>query len=1158
MFHLITGRSGSGKTEYLRKVLAEKAEAGNARLILLVPEQFSFDSERGMLEKLGNKKAQQIQVLSFSRLTDFVLKGLNRPVPRDPGDGTRILFMLRALEAVQDDLVYYGKHIRSVPLAKQLIQTEKEVAQASVLPEQLRALSADATRSSLQNKLLDLSLIFGTYDAMLSKKYPEADRSPEVLCRELDETQFLQGYTVAIDGFKGFTKQELGIVRRLFRQCDDVYIALCTPGPAADDLSLIFQSVNDTARQLRRIAKEENVRIFLPKPEETGIQNGLRFENDALIHLEKGFYSPVPESFGKEISCVTVCETQDRYDECNYIAATIRKLIREENYRCKDIAVIVRNEEDYRKDLTAALRQYDIPVFEDTRQPVDHQPLMVLCRTVLGLAQSFTPDRFLMYLKTGLSPLDVYECAVLENYILMWEIKGKELREPFQKNPDGLGIAWTDDSREELRHLEEFRKRAVDSLLTFRNRTKRGTFQEFGKALYDFLEATDVPSRLLPLAQVYADDGRTALAREQNAVWELLMHILDEMAAVYGTEVRDIASFSELFQAILSTETLGTIPQNLDEISVGSADRIRLASPRAVFVAGCEDGVFPASGQTGGIFTPSDRAELETHEIRLSPPEDIAAIEERFTAYSSVTSPSEKLYVTWHRMGTSGEGMCASSIVSSVLSLFEMPKEDENDPPKYFCTVLDSDTLPPDYYCETARSSFQTYASLIGDSADPEKQDANAIRLVLEEWDSIKSRLETLDRCAKRKQFHENPEEAQNNSQDNPEEANNYFHINSKIAKKLFGEHMGISASRVDKYYKCPFQYFCKFGIKAQPRKTAKLDPASSGTVIHYVLENLLREYRGDKIHDLIALSPEDRHKKVDRYLDLYLDTQMDGTEGKSARFLYLYRKLRITLYDVADRLCEEFAQSRFVPSAFELKVGGDEADIPAYRLDLEDGGSVAVYGSVDRVDTVDIDGKQYFRIIDYKSGDKNFIFSDTWYGLNLQMLIYLYAIADGEENQFGKPAGILYYPAKRKNPTNNANTGEISIPDNRENGLLLDDPEVLESMVNNYDENTRFVKILRAPYGQSDKNTASAEDFSYIKRKIDNLLKEMGQELHKGKIDAYPVYRNSDYNKVCEYCEYRPVCGHEQDDPTKDIPKLNFENTMKKFKPEKKNKEDS
>ncbi len=1103
MLQLVTGRSGSGKTEYVRRVLGTLAKEGNERLILIVPEQYSYDTERAMLKSFGNAVAQHIEVLSFTRLADYVfrLTGGNAGLLAD--DGTRLILMLRAMDAVADQLDYYAGYRDDVRLAKELISIFQEVRQSGATLLKLGEAAESVENPVLSRKLNEMLLIFDVYDALFRQRYADEDLRLEKLCHILDDTQFFRGYTFAIDGFKSFTGQEHALLSRILSQAEEVYVTLSTGGA---DPSMVFHSVEETKRRLIRMAREKDLRVREVPKEEADIQQGRRYLSPELAFLEENLFYPAERVYEDDQSHITICESQTLFEECEWIAATIRKLLREGSLRARDIAVIVRREEDYKKELTGAFRRYEIPFFDDARQPVENQPLVVLCRALLSLlTNGFTSENILQYLKTGLTDLTREEIDELENYVFTWDVKGRSWQSPFPWNPFGLDAAFVSEAEveEALALINHTRARVIGPLVNLRKNVKDKSYREIGEALYNFLVSTHVPEHLKSFAQKLNDDNFPDLAGEQDRIWDVVISVIDRLTAVYGDEpCPSMEKYADFFYAILSMTDLGNIPQGLDAVSLSAADRVRLSSPNTVFVAGLEEGVFPAVIGQSGLLTLHERAILREQGLELSFPEELRASEERFITYSAVTAPRERLYLSWHRLDAAGSSYLPSELVRAVKALF--PE----------ATSIDAGILSAEYYAETKASAYKSYADHV---RNDDEATVLGIRKALSSLDiqsTYEKKLTSLDRALEPRVFS--------------------IHDPS-IATELFKKDMALSASRVDNYYHCAFQYFCRYGLNAEPRKRATLGANHYGTVIHYVLEQILKE--SDKA-TFVTLTQEQLHGRVDYWLEQYATAELGGLEDKTTRFQYLYRRLKQTLYEVAERLQEELKLSDFVPSDFELSIGKD-AEVDAYTLELPDGGSLSIRGSVDRVDLCEKDGKTYVRVVDYKSGGKEFELSDILYGLNLQMLLYLFTI---EQNGTGKyedviPAGILYYPAKRmggSTPRRDAGRDEAKLDNqakNLQNGLLLRDQSLLESMEHGLEGNYIPIKLKHAKDGSAkltpDKALASLQELGQLHKRIDYLLKKMATNLHQGVIAAEPTEQNS--YLPCSYCDYKAVCRPEE-----------------------------
>lgn len=1113
MLNLVLGRSGCGKTEYLRSILRSYAGSGDSKLLLIVPEQFSFESERSFLIDMETVDAQRIEVLSFTRLCNYVGRTLGGLSGVTADNGTKIIVMLRALEGLSDTLTWYASHVHSVSLAKELVSLVSEFKKERITPDMLRKAAAATALNTLKMKLSEIALIYETYNTLFEQSYIDEDTEHERLIRSLESNDFFRGYTICVDAFKGFTGQEYEILKHLISQAENVYLSLTLDDIHHSDCEMIFGSVRDTAKRLERIAKESGAGVKVVKTDEAGLKSGARFRCAELAFLEEEVFSPTAKKYDGNVSAVSLVSASNIHDECKFIATTVRKLIREENIKLSEIAVVVRNEDDYSSELISAFKHCEIPVFEDKRQPVATQPLMCCCKAVLDILKSgFTTENILRYLKSGLSPLSDLEVSELENYALMWNLRSKDWTSDFVASPAGMNELKTEEAKsyneKKLESLNDMRKKIINPLLSFKGKTFDTNSPEISKAFYDFLIETCVPNKLKSIAVNLNENGYTALACEQDKVWDILTEILSNLSNIYGDIKTDISTYENLFTAVLSVTDVGSIPHTLDEITIGSADRIRLSNPKVVFAAGCAEGVFPAVWQDSGIFSSNDRKALSFIGLNLGISRELKACEEYFIAYQALTSATEKLFVSYHRTGTDGSAFIPSVIFESIRNIFSES-----------ISVTDTDALSPEYFSETESSSFYAYAENYGflKGNDEEKIIIlNSIRKIFEGTEA-ESRFKVLDRVSKARTFKIEDEET---------------------ATALFGKNMFLSASKVDVYHKCPFEYFCKYGIRAMPRQRAELDPALGGTVIHFVLENMIKELKKDGI---IALSDDGVRDEVNKWLDIYLSEFIGGNAGKTQRFLYLYKRLSFSLFDIVKRMRDEFSVSSFIPCDFELPIDN-------YTLPLSDGGSLEIHGSVDRVDKYEKDGTTYIRIVDYKSGKKDFVLSDILYGLNMQMLIYLFAIESGGEARYGniKPAGIMYYPAKRS-PINMSSKympeeklEKIKISNDLGSGLFLLDKNTLSAMEDGIGGKYIPIKLKSSKNGEElTGNLITAGYLGKLHRRIDKILCQMAENLHCGNIPASPAYESTRYGKTCEYCDYSSVCGVSNEN-RRDIIKMN------------------
>ena len=1085
MLHLILGRSGSGKTQYIRSLLRDLAKQGARDMILLVPEQFSF--------------AQRVEILSFSRLVDAVFRVYGGVSGTHIDDGGRMLLMSLALEAAQEHLDIYFKHRESPALAAKLLDLVAECRQCAVTPAELQAAADKLPDSVLRRKSRELALILDLYDTLVARSFIDDQDDLTRLNDTLLDHPFFHGRIVAIDAFKSFTVQEQRILSRILAQAQEVYLTLCTDTLADTQSGMgLFSPVQRTARRVISLAKQQNVPVAAP----VILAEQRRFRSKALGYLEQTVFHPEAGPFPDETEDLFLCTAQDKAAQCDFVARTAKRLIREEGLRCRDMAIIARDADAYREEMTAALRRYGVPAFEDSRQPIDSQPLIAFVRAGMEAAQSFGTEPVLRYLKTGLTDFALEEISELENYMIEWNISGSRLLSAFTQHPEGYGNVFQEQDRQKLACLNGLRERATQPLVHLRDACQGVDGAQIAHAAYAFLEETNAAKHLRAFAQSLSSAGEEALALEQGRIWDLLMALLSQCAIALEGHPMPLSRFAQLFDAVLSSQEIGTIPQGLDEIPLGSADRMRASSPRIVFLLGANEGEFPRTPASSGVFSDAERRRLIELGLEMTDPYDQQAVEERLLAYQSLSAARERLYVCHTRSNGEGGSQTGSVIVSELNRLFP------------HCIRFDADEEDALARVEGESPAFLLTASRWGKS-DPLSA---ALKRYFASRPDYAGRLAGVGRaaCHTPARF-ENPENS----------------------RRLFGDQLYLSASRVEVYHKCRFQYFCRYGLNARPRKIAKLDPLSSGTVVHDVLERLLREHSPRALHEM---GPKKRAEEIEALLLSYLEEKMGGAQEKPKRFSYQFARLSVVLEEVVGRLCAEFLHSSFEPIDFELRIDKDGLVAP-YSLPLPDGGTLQIKGSIDRVDRMERDGKAYLRVVDYKSGGKEFLLSDVLNGLNMQMLIYLMCLWQNGAQRYGEvvPAGILYMPVKSTPATLGRNATQAEIDKARAkacrmSGMVLDHSLVIDGMED--DGKGIFIPVRREKDGGVKGTLINLTQLSRLQKKMDGILTEMGESLHRGEIGAVPSF-GAGYDRVCDWCDYKSVCGYEPGAPVRPIEKL-------------------
>lgn len=1103
MLHLITGKIGSGKTEKLYSIIDEVIAAQKDEVLLIVPEQYSFETEKNIIARMGAQQADKVSVYSFTFLAKFLLNQFNYSNKPEINDSVRAVLMLLALENISDHLDVYSKSKYSAGFTTEILAMIKEFRQCGICADDLLASCKAMEQGNLKSKLLELSLILRSYDSLVEQSYIDDETSLERLRELIPETDWFNNKVILIDGFRGFTAQELRLIADLLPRSRELYITICTDKifPLSDKNS-VFAHTRRTASKLIDISKK----CGMQKIDIINVVRDNSYENEELETLEKSIYSLEPEIFHQETKNIEICSAENFVGECDYVASKIKKLISEENYRCRDIAVISRDSSSYEQQIKASLKKYDVPVYIDKRQEIMTQPLINFVLAALKIAgEGFSIENIMRLLKTRLTTLSEEEIALLENFTIMWHINGNKWYEDFNGHPEGLGKEMLEKDAQTLENINKIRKSVVTPLIYFRNKFKnKKSALEASKAIYKLLCDFNVSQNLKALAAQLNESQEYALAQEQNRIWEILMQILDSVVLTLGETKLSAQRFEELFRVMVSRFSVGTLPAGLDEVTIGSADRIRVSSPKVVFALGVNDGIFPYIQTSKRILSRTERSTLMQYGLTLGQSAQEDVMEERFIAYNTLCSPIDKLYVSYTRKSLTGEALAPSELIFQIKKIFPN------------CKTADTVSIDKTEFIRSKKSAFE---------------------IMSREWSNQSALLESL------KQFFENDSEYSGRFRALKRAANKTaFLIEDKnVATKLFGHDMYMSASRVETYYKCPFEYFCKYGLKASPQKTAELDPMQKGSIVHYVLEKLIKKYGSQK---LCEMGNDERKVSVMKILEDYFNSNMSVKENNNDRFDYLYTTLGDTILSIVQRMVREFSVSSFEPIAFELPID-NTSQVKPLEIKLSDSGTLKLTGVVDRVDAMKVDDKTFIRVIDYKLSGKKFQLSDVLNGLNMQMLIYLFSIWKQGSGAYEEitPAGILYMPVKATTADlgRYASEDEIveeQIKSSRMNGLVLDNSSVIVGMDKTC--SSLFIPVKYDEKNQSFKGSLiSLSEFSALFEKVKMILKEMGDSLHSGKIEAMPVFSQasaSAYTDACKFCDYKSVCGFEKDNKRKEL----------------------
>lgn len=1103
MLEFILGRAGSGKTTEIRDRIALHTQNGGS-CILLVPEQFSFESERALYFSLGAKQNQRVEVLSFTRLCHTLFHHYGVPRRGYVEEGGRQILLSLAMSEVSDGLELYKRSVGKAGFLEKVFAMMEEFKESGFTTEDLLATEERLGNNNLQKKLSEFALIYEGYNAVLRRGFSDPKDDMTLAAELLREQPYFAGKTLFVDEFKGFTASEQQLMAEMVKQAENFTISLCTDGLEDTEEGIgLFSGVIRTGQRLLRSAKEAGIPCGKP----VILGESKRFQKKALEIVEAGLFTGKEIPPSDESDGIEVLYARDVYDEIRAVAAEIRRLVREKNYRYRDIVVIGRNIGSYENVLLTVFSRYEVPYFYSVPESAFHKALPAFLMAVEQAAlRNFDTESIFKLLKTGILDANMAEIGLLENYVYTWNIRGAHWEEPFMLNPRGFVEEWTERDYEILAQVNQIREIAVAPVKKYRRFPASMTGLEYAEGLYHLLLEAGADKSTIRLA-LSGDE------EEPRRIWSVVMDTLETFGHLLENTSLPKSRLAELFDLMLASLDLGHIPQTVDQVLIGDASLVRPSEPKAAFIIGCNEGVFPALPQEITLFSSAEREKLRDFGLPLENTIEEQMVDEQFIAYKAVSVASERLYLCCPLANIKGEPLQPAAFLSTLEVLFPRLK------------IGETSEKSPLSWVENMGSLKATYAAL----SEEEKVFEISAKVELEK--------EEAGRIFLRRLF-------QN------KQPKNYKIESEKLATELFGKNMHLSPSRIEKYYSCPFSYFLTYGLKLSAPKPAEWSPLVVGSFIHYALQWFMQKYGGE---GLLTLTEEQIREDVRILLEEYMEQRLGGEEGKTTRFKYLLTRLTTTLTELITRLQEEFRQSAFVPADFELEVARD-SEVKPVEIALEGGGRIYVEGIIDRVDVMKKGSQSYVRVVDYKTGGKTFKLSDIYYGMNLQMLLYLFAIWEGGQGKYKNvlPAGVLYMPAKAEAVETDRHLDEEVFLEEKAhktyqmNGLILDEPEVIMGM----EKETEgiFIPVKRGKDGEfsAAETLASLEELGKVKNYIETLIGRMASELHKGKIETLP---DADGNHVaCDWCAYRSVCGHEDGDPVREREALKKTEVLEKM----------
>jgi len=1114
---LIIGRAGSGKTRFcLEDIKARINEGAENQLVYLVPEQFSFQAERDLVSILETGGIIRTEVLSFRRLAFRVfnrLGGITYPHIHPAG---KCMLIYRILDRMKDNFRIFSKAYEREGFVNTVSTLITEFKRYNVNPEHLaKACEQLGTDHPLTGKLTELRLVYEEFEKELSLRYRDADDDLTLAARKLEGSSLYSGAEIWIDGFASFTSQEYMLIECLLKKAGRVSVSLCTDsiGTGGDDELDVFRKVKNACRKLINIAKANNI----PVEEPVDLNRGAlpRFASSIeLAHLERNLNAWPYQVYGHKTGDIFLFSASNLFSEVEAAAREIIRLCRDCGMRYRDIAVVTRDLERYADIVEVVFREYEIPYFMDRKVEIADHPLVRLVLAMMDIfIENWSYEAVFRYLKTGLTGIPQDKIDILENYVLACGIRGsrwtsdEDWKMTPEMVPDEKSLEAALDSLETINRI---RREVTGPLMAFREKTVgRTRASDFCAALYDFLCELRVPEAIEASIEDFRKSGDYYRASQYSQVWNILMEVFDQVVEVMGDETVGIERFSKILRIGLGEYKIGLIPASLVQVLVGSAERSRSHEIKAMILLGANDGVFPAAAMPEGVLSDQDRAALGHIGIELASDTRTQAFDEQFMVYRVLTTPGKYLRISWAIADQEGRTLRPSMVVSRLKKLFPEISQASD--------IMPAGAPEEELELVTGRNpAFRRMVSALRKRMDGEKVQPVWKRVYA--WYS--SREEWKQKCesARRSLGYRNVAEQ----------------VRPENMRLLCGYPALASVSRLEKYTACPFSFYVQYGLGAKERRIYRLSPPDIGTFMHAVIERFSKLVERQRL-SWREITREQCQEIVSGIVDDMLSRMRGSGIAASRRYTILAARLKRVVGKAVWVIAEHIRLGSFEPVDYEAGFGEGEK-YPPIVLELKSGEKIYLQGRIDRIDALETPEGRYLRIIDYKSGYKDFRLSDVYYGLQVQLITYLNALwgADEGREEGGSgqshPAGLLYFkiddPIIKSSSRLSEEEVEKAIRKQlKMKGLLLADVRLIREMDHTIDGTSTIIPATINKGDVLGKNTSAAtrEQFRKLKKYVNRLLAEICGEIMKGNVAISP-YRK---NKItpCAYCGFKPIC---------------------------------
>ena len=1096
----IIGRSGTGKTDYCMTEIINKQKR-DLNVIYIVPEQFSLQAEKELSKKNIGKGILNAKVITFGRLYHNIALEKGGNIKELLDETAKSMVLRKIIFDNEKKLLYYRNSIDKRGFMEQLCDTIKELHQYNINNEIiLNTIDKINENSSIKIKLKDLSIIFDNYNKYIKDNYISIDEKLDVLINDIRDSNIIKNAYVYIDGFYTFTPQEINVIFEIMKFANDVNVILPIDKYTyySDNITmsnLFFEPLQVIKRLILR-AKENDIKVY--EPIVFGSQK--RIISEGIKHIEKYFnyYNP---KISNNYNGIKIFSVNNKYDEVENCAINIIKMVSNNNIRFREIAVLMRDLKDYENTIKSVFWEYNIPIFIDRKEEIISQPLIEFVRSIIDIVNfDFSYESIFRFLKIGFIPIEKEKIDIIENYVLAYGIKSYKWHSEWK-------YGFNNEEDEEYRNnLNNIKNTILDFIKPFYENIKRDKKYEVSyiiNCLYNSFKVINISKILSNRVNIFKCNGDIGKAEKYKQVWKIINTIFERLNSFLGNEKITVLEFSKILDAGFSEGRFAIIPPTVDSVTIGDIERTRLPNIKAIFVIGVNEGILPSPSDVNGLFSDTERDMISLSGLEIAPDAKRRAFEEQFLIYMGITKPSDYLYMSFRKSDIDGKALRPSPIINKIKNLFS-----NIDIIKYDTTFkknIDDLVAPiPILHSlgENLRNIYEGKDNLIW-------RDIMAFYCNDENWrKKINIILNSI--------YDKNISEV----------------ISKSTIKKLYNGELYSSVSKLEKYVSCPYAYFVEYILSAKERKLYEIGTPDLGFLFHDILETF-----SVKINEMGIKWNEITKNDIENIVNNCVLESIPKLSNElilsKASYKYLVKRLQRVSKRAINTLTEHIKSGKFKPYSFEMGFGINEL-LPPIIIELTNGEKMIINGKIDRVDILDSNGKVYIKIIDYKSGSKDFNIQDIYYGLQLQLMIYIGAIIKNL-NILGDilPAGAFYF--KIKDPITKSVTEmtaeEIEnelLKELKMSGLILNNEVVFEGLDEKlkFGESSDIVPISFGVNGNLKKlGTSVASEFDYMNviNFTTKKAKAIGESILSGFIEIKP-YKKKDLS-ACRYCSYHSIC---------------------------------